>query len=69
MGMETVVKWSVEERKLHINILEVLAVKNTILALTKKKTVNAIHIRTNSTTALFYRLKMGIDNKLADSSS
>ena len=30
-------KWSVEERKLHINILELVAVKNAISAYTKKK--------------------------------
>ena len=37
-------KWSVEEGKLHINILELLAVKNAILDFTKEKTINAIHI-------------------------
>ena len=41
---ETEGKWSVEKRKLHINILELLAVKNAILAFTKEKTINAIHI-------------------------
>ena len=59
MGMETGRKWSVEERKLHINILELLAVKNAILAFTKEKTIDAIHIQTDNTTALSYLLKMG----------
>ena len=42
MGMETGGKWSVEERKLHINILELLALKNAILAFTKEKTMQVI---------------------------
>ena len=52
-------KWSVEERKLHVNILEPLTVKNAILAFTKEKTINAIHIQTDNATALSYLLKMG----------
>ena len=52
---ETEGKWSVEKRKLHINILELLAVKNAILAFTKEKTINAIHIQTDNTTALLPR--------------
>ena len=45
-------KWSVEEKKLHINILELLVVKNAIIAFTKEKTINAIQIQTDNTTAL-----------------
>ena len=44
--------------KLHINILELLAVKNAILAFTKEKTINTIHIQTDNTTALSYFPKM-----------
>ena len=68
MGMETGSKWSVEERKLHINVLELLVVKNAILAFTKEKTINAIHIQTDNTTALLYLLKMGstTDKTLVD---
>ena len=68
MGMETRRKWSAEERKLHINILELLVVKNAILAFTKEKTINAIHIQTDNTTALSYLLKMGgtTDKELVD---
>ena len=68
MSMETWGKWSVEERKLHINILELIAVKNAILAFTKEKTINALHIQTDNTTALSYLLKMGgtTDKTLVD---
>ena len=68
MGVETGEKRSVEERKLHINILELLAVKNSILAFTKEKTINPIDIQTDNTTALSYLLKMGgtTDKTLVD---
>ena len=51
-----------------INILELLAVKNAILAFTKEKTINVIHIQTDNTTALSYLLKMGgtTDKTLVD---
>ena len=58
MGMETGVKWSDEERKLHVNILELLVVKNAILAFIKKKTINAIHIQIDNKTALSYLLRV-----------
>lgn len=58
MGMETAGKRSVENRNLHINILELLRVKNAISAFSKEKTINGIHIETYSTTALSYLLKM-----------
>ena len=58
MGMETGVKWSDEERKLHVNILELLVVKNAILAFIKKKTINTIHIQTDNKTALSYLLRV-----------
>ena len=56
--MVTREKWSVEERKLHRNILELLVVKNAILPFTKEKTINPIHIQTDNTIALSYLLKM-----------
>ena len=40
-GYEHWEKGSVEEKKLHINIVELLTVRNAILAFTKEKTVNA----------------------------
>ena len=68
MSIETGGKWPVEERKLHINILELIAVKNAILAFTKEKAINAIHIQTDNATALSYLLKMGgtTDKTLVD---
>ena len=59
IGMETCGKWSVEEKKLLINILELLAAKNAILAFTKNKTINAIPVQTENTADLSYLLKMG----------
>ena len=61
-------KWSEEEWKLHINILELIAVKNAISAFTEEKTIDAIHIKTGNTTALSYLLKMGgtTDKTLVD---
>ena len=58
MGMETAGKWSIEERKLQRNILELLVVKNAILPFTKEKTINPIHILTDNRIALSYLLKM-----------
>ena len=58
MGMETGGKWSIEERKLQRNILELLVVKNAILPFTKEKTINPIHILTDNRIALSYLLKM-----------
>ena len=68
MGMEIGGKWSVEKRELHRNILELLAVKNAILAFTNEKTINAIHIQTDNTTALSHLLQMGgtTDKTLVD---
>ena len=40
-GYEHWGKGSVEEKKLHINILELLTVRNAILVFTKEKTINA----------------------------
>ena len=45
MVMETEGKWFIEERKPHINIVEFLAVNNDILAFTREKKINAIHIQ------------------------
>ena len=47
MGIKTGGKWSVEERKFQINILELLVVKNPFLAFTKEKAINAVDIQTN----------------------
>ena len=68
MGIDSGEKWSVEERKLHVNTLELQALKNAILAFTKEKTINAIHIQSNSITALLYLLRMAgtTDKTLVD---
>ena len=67
-GMETEEKWSVEKKKLQINILELLAVKKGILAFTKIRRTNTIYIQIDNTTTLSYLLKMGVttDKKLID---
>ena len=68
MGIDSGEKWSVEERKLHVNTLELQALRNAILAFTKEKTINAIHIQSNSITALLYLLRMAgtTDKTLVD---
>lgn len=50
--METGNSWSVEERKLHANILDFLSVKNEILAFTRMRKTNANCILTNYNCAL-----------------
>ena len=57
--METGENWSAEERKLQINILELLAVKINILAFVKENITNAIHIQSDNTTAFSYLQEMG----------
>ena len=57
--METGDNWSAEERKLQINILELLAVKIDILAFVKEHITNAIHIQSDNTTAFSYLREMG----------
>lgn len=68
IGIETDGKWSVEKKKLHINILELLAVKNGILAFKKMRAINVICIQIVSATSFLYLLKMGvtIDKKLVE---
>ena len=51
--------WSVQEQSLHINILELLAVKLALLSFTKNRNVRSIHFQVDNTTALAYLLKMG----------
>ena len=48
----------VEESKLHINILKLLSMKNDILAFTKMRAINAIHIQRDYTPALSYLLRI-----------
>ena len=56
-GEKTRGVWSEQEQKLHINILELLAVKLALLSFTKNETVNSFQI--DNTTAIRYLAKMG----------
>ena len=46
--VETLGQWSAEERTLHINALELLAIKLALFSFTKGKRVKAIHCQTDS---------------------
>ena len=55
--------WNMEERKLHINILELWAIYLGLRAFTKDKAVKAIHFQVDNIFALTYLRKMGGDKK------
>ena len=50
--------WSKQERSLHINVLELLAVKLAGLSFTKNREVKATHFQIDNATALRYFRKM-----------
>ena len=50
--------WSKQRRSLHINVLELLAVKLALLSFTKNKKVRAIHVQIDNATGLRYLTKM-----------
>ena len=52
-------QWSEEERSLHINVLELLAIKLALFSFTRGKRVKAIHFQIDNKAALSYLLKMG----------
>ena len=56
--MSTGRKWSKKEENLHINVLELIAVKFVILKFTKGQPNIAIHLQIDNNTALSYLLKM-----------
>ena len=58
-GLTTRGVWSKQERSLHINVLELLAVKLALLSFTKNRKVRAIHFQIDNTTALRYLTKLG----------
>ena len=58
-GVRTGGKWSKEEQLLHINILELLAVKLALLTFTKASQIRSIHFQIDNETAISYLLKMG----------
>ena len=58
-GQSTGGPWTMEEKKLHINVLELLAAELGLKTFTKLKEVSSIHLRMDNTTALSYLAKMG----------
>ena len=52
-------QWSKEKQLLHINVLELKAVKLALLALNKEKSLKAVRFEIDNTTALLYLVKMG----------
>ena len=52
-------KRSKEEQLLHINVLELKAVKLALLTFNKQKSLKAVHFQIDNTTALLYLVKMG----------
>ena len=51
--------WTKEERKLHINILELMAVELAVKTFTRNRKVSSIHLQIDNTVALSYLMKMG----------
>ena len=51
--------WTPQERKLHINVLEMMAAEMAIKTFTKGKMVKSIHLQVDNMTTLHYILKMG----------
>ena len=58
-GQRTEGSWSITEKDLHINVLEIIAVKYAILTFTKIKKPRLIHLKMDNIVALTYLLKMG----------
>ena len=58
-GILTGGQWSKEEQLLHINLLELKAVKLALLSFSKQKSLKAVHIQIDNTTALLYLKKKG----------
>ena len=52
-------QWSKEEQLLHIIVLELKIVKLSLLTFNKQKSLKAVHIQVDSTTALLYLVKIG----------
>ena len=57
--VQTSGQWSEEERSLHINVLELLAINLTLFSFTREKRLKAIHFQIDNKAALSYFLKMG----------
>ena len=59
LGVRTGGYWSREERVLHINVLEMIAIKLAFLSLHKMMNFRSVHLQVDNITALSYLLKMG----------
>ena len=59
IGVQRSRQWSGEERTLHINVLELLAIKLALFSFTNRKRVKNIHFQINNKAAFSYLLKMG----------
>ena len=58
-GMSTEGQSSKEEQLLHINVLELKAVRLALLTFSNHKSLKAVHFQIDNTTALLYLVKMG----------
>ena len=61
-GYQQVGQWSKEELLLHINVLELKAVKLALLTFNKQKSLKAIHFHVDNTTAQLYLVNIGEPN-------
>ena len=61
-GISTGGQWSKEEKLLHINVLELKAVKLALLTFNKRKTLKAVHFQIDNTTALLYLVNRVVPN-------
>ena len=58
-GVRTGGLWSKEEQLLHVNVLELLAIKLALLTFTKSGSIKSIHFQIDNKTAISHLLKMG----------
>ena len=57
-GISTGGQWSKEKQLLHINVLELKAVKLALLTFNKQKSLKAVHFQIDNTPAALYLVKM-----------
>ena len=57
--MSTGGQLSLQESKLHINVLELLAIKLALLTFSKMFNIKSIHFQVDNISALSYLMKMG----------
>ena len=66
--MSTGGQWSLQESKLHINVLGLLAIKLALLTFSKMFNLKSIHFQVENMSALSYLMKMGGYTKQGDDS-